>query len=172
MPIVVRRVERASGSGSESASQEKYLFVGACWLVDSRVKAEIFRTTDWTRDSGFSPIMFGSATRGLPSDWRADEFTLCWAFCAEPGIQGRESICVSDELYLIRAIMEVGRHRCDLPSRKFSIPLSLLIDFHDLGYTIWHLLVNSHLNPSLHLAWQTLYSYAVIFCAVYQVSTV
>jgi hypothetical protein len=77
MPIVVRRVERASGSGSESASQEKYLFVGACWLVDSRVKAEIFRTTDWTRDSGFSPIMFGSATRGLPSDWRADEFTLC-----------------------------------------------------------------------------------------------
>jgi hypothetical protein len=75
MPIVVRRVERASGS--ESASQEGYLFVGICWLVDSRVKAEVFQTEDWTRDSGFSPVMFGSATRGLPSDWRADEFTLC-----------------------------------------------------------------------------------------------
>ena len=73
IPIVVRRVDRKS----ESRSEEKYLFVGTCWLVDSRVNPQIFVTRDWTHGSGFSPIMFGSALRGLPSDWKPEEFTLC-----------------------------------------------------------------------------------------------
>jgi Heterokaryon incompatibility protein (HET) len=77
MPIVVRRVQHESASRCGEKEKEKYLFVGGCWLVDSRVNAKIFQTTDWTHDSGFSPIMFGSASRGLPSDWKAEEFTLC-----------------------------------------------------------------------------------------------
>lgn len=68
VPIVVR-----------STKHSKYLFVGGCWLVDAEVKiGQFFGHEYWNEElSGFSSIMFGSACKGLPENYVAEEFCLC-----------------------------------------------------------------------------------------------
>jgi hypothetical protein len=67
MPIVVR----PTGHG-------KYLFVGGCWLIDSEIKIQLFfQMEHWNDESGFSSIMFGSACKGLPENYVAEEFCIC-----------------------------------------------------------------------------------------------
>ena len=66
-PIVVRPMEHG-----------KYLFVGGCWLVNSGVKIRLFFQKEcWNKESGFSSIMFGSACKGLPENYVAEEFCIC-----------------------------------------------------------------------------------------------
>ncbi|PQE24876.1 heterokaryon incompatibility protein [Rutstroemia sp. NJR-2017a WRK4] len=50
----------------------KYLFVGACWLIEH----EIQDNTKLNVDPGFSRVMFGSACEGLPDDYKAEMFSL------------------------------------------------------------------------------------------------
>jgi hypothetical protein len=67
IPIVVRPTEHG-----------KYLFVGGCLLVDSEVKFGLFFQMEyWNEESGFSSIMFGSACKGLPENYVAEEFCIC-----------------------------------------------------------------------------------------------
>jgi hypothetical protein len=50
----------------------KYLFVGACWLIEHEIQ-------DYTKlsvDPGFSRVMFGSACEGLPDNYEAEMFSL------------------------------------------------------------------------------------------------
>jgi hypothetical protein len=67
-PIVVRPKEHG-----------KYLFIGGCWLVDSEVKIGLFFGEEfWNEESsGFSSVMFGSACKGLPESYVAEEFCIC-----------------------------------------------------------------------------------------------
>lgn len=50
----------------------KYLFVGACWLIDS----EIRNNSLLDEDPGFSRIMYGRACEGLPDDYEAEIFDI------------------------------------------------------------------------------------------------
>lgn len=50
----------------------KYLFLGACWLIER----EIGDITKLSVDPGFSRVMFGSACEGLPEDYEAEMFSL------------------------------------------------------------------------------------------------
>lgn len=50
----------------------KYLFLGACWLIER----EIQDITKLSVDPGFSKVMFGSACEGLPDDYEAEMFSL------------------------------------------------------------------------------------------------
>jgi Heterokaryon incompatibility protein (HET) len=82
IPIITRPIRATSMSTSELGVSElgnaenRCLFVGGCWLVESRVRASVFQQVDWTKGSGFSPIMFGSAVRELPPNWKPEEFVL------------------------------------------------------------------------------------------------
>jgi hypothetical protein len=55
----------------------KFLFVGACWLIDSELVMDKSAKVDVKKESGYSPIMFGSACVGLPQNWTAEEFYIC-----------------------------------------------------------------------------------------------
>ncbi|PQE09516.1 Heterokaryon incompatibility protein [Rutstroemia sp. NJR-2017a BBW] len=61
VPLVLREFEDG-----------KYLFVGACWLIEH----EIQDLTKLNVDPGFSRVMFGSACEGLPDDYKAEMFSL------------------------------------------------------------------------------------------------
>lgn len=50
----------------------KYLFVGACWLIDG----EIEDVTKLEENAGFSSLMFGSACEGLPDDYEPELFHI------------------------------------------------------------------------------------------------
>jgi hypothetical protein len=49
-----------------------YYFVGGCWIIESEIKD--LRSMDI--ENGFSPVMSGSACKGLPDDYEAELFTI------------------------------------------------------------------------------------------------
>jgi hypothetical protein len=66
IPLVLRKAEDG-----------KYLFVGGCWLIDSEPQMDISGKVNTREESGISPIMFGSACKGLPENWKVEEFHVC-----------------------------------------------------------------------------------------------
>jgi hypothetical protein len=64
IPLVLRRYE------------DKYLFVGGCWLIDSKIDVRELKPRCGELE-GFSRIMYGSVVEQIGEIYQVEDFDLC-----------------------------------------------------------------------------------------------